>query len=219
MDIGKFVKGIKLKTVGRVKAAKLSKIDFGIVKVAFMIAALDGEITEAEYKALDALLKKCRGYSKKAADTAMDEAMRSAGYLLLLGRRATDREFAKAFIAEARAALPNGFEYLSVEEVRRAVVTWIAMGMSDGDYSVREKKCIEALRKVFAENKVTRAQTAEYSLASLASSLSMDYDFSSQMATGCSVTNDFVSQVERLVAQYGDEASAAKELEQLIAER
>ena len=41
------------------KFSKASRTDFGVLKVAFMVAALDGEVTEAEYKALDALAKKC----------------------------------------------------------------------------------------------------------------------------------------------------------------
>lgn len=204
MNLGKIVSNLMARTVGRVKAARYGKVDLGIVKVALMVAALDGEVTEEEYKALDALARKCRGYTKKAADTAMLEAMRSAGFLLLFGRRASDREFVKAFVAEARMALPNGFEDLCVEEVRRAVVMWIAMGMSDGDYSAREKKCIEALRKAFAEHKVRRQQAA--------------VDLSAQMAgVTMAVPSDFIASAEELVAQYGDEKGAAKALEELIA--
>ena len=204
MNLGKIVGNLLSRTVGRVKAARYGKGDLGIVKVALMVAALDGEVTEEEYKALDALAKECRGYSKKTSDAAMAEAMRSAGYLLLLGRRVSDRELVKAFVAEARMALPNGFEDLSVEEVRRAVVMWIAMGMSDGDYSPREKKCIAALRKAFAEHKARRQQDAVNLGAQLA-------------GASFAVPSDFIASAEELVAQYGDEAGAAKALEELIA--
>ena len=204
MKLAKLISNFKMKAVGRIRAAKYGKIDYGVVKVAFMVAALDGEVSKEEYKALDALLKKCRGYTKRTADEAMDVAMRSAGYLLLLGRRVSDRELVKAFVAEARTALPNGFEDLSVEEVRRAIVMWIAMGMSDGDYSSREKKCIEAIRKAFAEHKVRRQHEA--------------LEFSAQMAGAyLAVPSDFIASAEELVAQYGDEAGAEKALEELIA--
>ena len=204
MNLGKFVSNLMSRSVGRVKAARFGKVDLGIVKVALMVAALDGEISEEEYKALDALVKKCRGYTKKTSDQAMGEAMRSAGYLLLLGRRVSDREFVKSFVAEARKALPNGFEDLSVEEVRRAVVMWIAMGMSDGDYSSREKKCIEAIRKAFAEHKASRQQEA--------------VNLSAQMAgVSFAVPPGFITTAEDLVAQYGDEAGASKALAELIA--
>lgn len=204
MNLVKFVSDIRFRTVGRVKAARLGKVDLGIVKVALMVAALDGEVTDAEYRALDALARKCRGCSKAAADKGMDEAMRSAGYLLLLGRKVSDKELVKAFVSEARTALPSGFEDLSVEEVRRAVVMWIAMGMSDGDYSTRERKCIEAVRKAFAEHKARRERDA--------------LNMSAQMS-GASfvVPSDFIASAEELVAQYGDEAHAAKALKKLIA--
>ena len=198
------------------KFSKASRTDFGVLKVAFMVAALDGEVTDAEYRALDALAKKCRGYTPKAAETALDEAMRSAGYLLLLGRRAKDAELVEAFVREARAALPNGFAYFSVEDVRRAVVTWIAMGMSDGDYSAREKKCIEALRKHFAELKVSRIEAEEEQWRSLAPAFRQTYGSASRRATVDLVPQGFVARVERLVALYGDEAGAASELKKLV---
>ena len=215
MKISKFVSDLKFRTVGRLQAAKLGKTDFGIVKVAFMVAALDGEVTDAEYKAFDALAKKCRGYSAKAAAKALDEAMRSAGYLMLLSRRASDAELVKAFLEEAQAALPLGFAYLSIEEVRRAVVTWIAMGLSDGDYSKREKLCIEALRKSFAEMKVLRFQAEEARWLELAPAIESAYDGKLPHTVEL-VSREFVARVEKLVSQYGDKAAAAKELQELI---
>ena len=200
------------------KFSKASRTDFGVLKVAFMVAALDGEVTDAEYKALEALAKKCRGYTPKAAAKALDEAMRSAGYLMLFGRRAKDAALVEAFVREAQAALPNGFAYFSVEDVRRAVVTWIAMGMSDGDYSTREKKCIEALRKHFAKLKVSRS-LSEADLSGI-SIVSPAYRPVHGYAS-CGVSwapQNFVKRVEQLVAQYGDSAEAETALKQLIAE-
>ena len=217
MKLGKFIGNLKLKVVNRVQAAKYGKTDFGIVKVAYMVAALDGEVTDAERKAIGALVKKCRGYSKKAADKALEEAMRSAGFLMLFARDAKDADLVKTFVQEAQAALPDGFAYLSVEEVRRAVVTWIALGMSDGDYSRREKLCIEALRKCFAELKVERAKEDAERWLALSPAFRQAYAPGSTRALVTIVSKDFVTRVEKLVAHYGDEAGAAKELEKLIA--
>ena len=198
------------------KFSKASRTDFGVLKVAFMVAALDGEVTDAEYRAFDALAKKCRGYTAKAAETALDEAMRSAGYLMLLSKRAKEPALVKAFITEAQAALPMGFAYFSAEDVRRAIVTWIAMGMSDGDYSAREKACIEALRKLFAELKVMRIQAEEEQWLSLAPAFREACASGARNATVELVSRDFVARVERLVAQYGDSAEAAEKLGELI---
>ena len=212
MNLIKLVGGFDVK-----KFSKASRTDFGVLKVAFMVAALDGEVADAEYRALEALAKKCRGYTPKAAAAAFDEAMRSAGYLMLLGRRAKDEDLVDAFVKEAKAALPNGFAYFSIRDVRRAVVTWIAMGMSDGDYSAREKKCVEALRKHFAELKVSRAEAEEEQWRSLAPMFRRTYGSASRRALVELVPQDFVTRVERLVAQYGDEAGAAIELKKLVA--
>ena len=182
-----------------------------------MVAALDGEVSDAELRALDALVKKCRGYSKKAADKAIDEAMRSAGYLMLFAKGAKDADLVKAFVREARAALPDGFAYLSVEEVRRAVVTWIALGMSDGDYSQREKLCIEALRKCFAELNVKREKEELERWLALSPAFRQAYAPGSPRATVAIVPKDFVARVEQLVALYGEKTDAARELEKLIA--
>ena len=198
------------------KLSKASRTDFGVLKVAFMVAALDGEVTDAEYRAFDALAKKCRGYTPKAAATALDEAMRSAGYLMLLSRRAKEAALVKAFVAEAQAALPMGFAYFSEGDVRRAIVTWIAMGMSDGDYSAREKACIEALRKLFAELKVMRIQAEEEQWLSLAPAFRQACEPGARNATVKLVSRNFVTRVEQLVAQYGDSDEAAKELRELI---
>ena len=217
MKLSKFVGGLKLRALGGVLASKIGKTDLGILKVAFMVAALDGEVTDAEFKAFDALAKKCRGYSPKAAEKALDEAMRSAGYLMLLGRRVKDADLVKAFMKEAQTALPNGFAYYSLEDVRRAIVTWIAMGLSDGDYSKREKLCIEELRKSFAEMKVLRLQTEEFRWLELAPAFDHAYG-GGGLARGSVelVSQDFVARVKRLVGEYGDQADAAKELEALI---
>lgn len=221
MDIYKVIGGFKLKSLGRAFGHKdrIGKTDLGILKVAFMVAALDGDVTDAEYATFDLLARKCRGYSEQSAAAALDEAMRSAGYLTLLSKRVSDAELVKAFVAEARAALPDGFAYCSVEDVRRAVVTWIAMGMGDGDYSSRERKCIEAIRKLFAELKISRNQMLE----------ERNLLFSPMFRQACGVhgiatprrielvSKDFVTRVEHLVSLLGDSASAAKELKNLVA--
>ena len=211
MNLNKLIRSFNFKKFG-----KASRTDFGVLKVAFMVAALDGEVSDAEYRALDALARKCRGYTPKVAAKALDEAMRSAGYLMLFAKRAKDTALVEAFMAEAQAALPNGFAYFSVEDVRRAIVTWIAMGMSDGDYSAREKKCVEALLKHFAELKVRRT-TAEADLIG-SPLVSPAY----RPVVGCAsgwaswVPQNFARRVEQLVAEYGDKAEAERALKQLM---
>lgn len=122
------------------------KIDLGVLHVAFMIAALDGAITDEEYEAFDRIARQCRGYTSENAEKALRESMRSAGYLILLGRRVDDQTFVQAFIDEAINALPEAFPIYELEDVKWAFEMWMAVANSDNDYSARERLCIEALK-------------------------------------------------------------------------
>lgn len=128
---------------------RIGRLDLGVLKIALMVAALDGEVTAAEYAAFDEFARKCRGYTPSSGASALREAMRAAGYLLLLSKRVSDDELVRAFIDEVGAALPADFALYAPEDVRAAFVIWVSMAMSDGDYSPRERGCIEALFKYF----------------------------------------------------------------------
>ena len=209
MNILKFVSGLRFKSIG--------KVDFGVLKVAFIVAALDGDVTDDEYETFWMLAKRCKNYTEASAAKALDEAMRSAGYLLLLSKRAKTADFTKAFIKEASAALPFGFTNMPIADIRSAIVTWIAMAMSDGDYSARERKCIEALRRLFAEQKAIRLQQdAASSLISVENAACCVHGIM-PLNTVQMFTKDFVANVEDLVAQLGDSREAEKTLKALIA--
>lgn len=144
------------KCLARVKLAgspKLSRLDFGILKVAMMVAALDGEVQASEIETFGNLAKKCRGYTSKTAKEAQREAFRSAGYLMLLAKTVSERELLAAFVDEALLAMPSGFLNGSLEDVRRAFVMWTAMGMGDGDFSSVERNAILALKKTWSDMK------------------------------------------------------------------
>jgi len=220
MNIVKLVKDVS-KSVGKALGRKdrIAKADLGILKVAFMVAALDGDVTADEYKAFDLLAKNCRGYTPKAAAEALDDAMHAAGYLMLLSKRVKkDSDLVAAFMHEAHKALPDGFAYLSLEDVRRAVITWIAMGLSDGTYSARERACIETLRKVFAELKTMRRQQEDERWMALSADIHQvgSIDGTASRARLELVSRNFVSGVESLIRQYGDSADGAKLLRELV---
>ena len=197
---------------------RIGATDLGVLKVAFMVAALDGEVTEAEYETFGRLAKKCRGYTPESADRALKAAMRSAGYLMILSKREKDAKLVKAFVVEAQEALPQGFAGFSMAEVKRAIVLWVAMGMSDGDYSSRERKGIEALRRQFAEFRVTKSLEDEERWRSLASD---GFSMGGALDPGSGgpvepVGRDFVHEVETLMSQFGDSADAVRALKDLI---
>ena len=201
MELGKFFNLVK---------DRIGMADLGVLKVAMMVAAIDGDIMDSELEAFELMAKRCRGYSPESYAAALKEAMHAAGYLMIAMKRDTETEFVKEFIVEAKAALPNGFANLPIEDIRLAVVTWISIAISDGDYSRRERKCIEALRRNFAEIKVRKA--IEEEARWLAISPVLRQATAKGGRTVELVAKDFTTMVENLIAKYGDVSDAVREL-------
>lgn len=215
MNLKKFVESIRLPKI-IAGADRIGKTDLGVLKVAFMVAALDGEVSETEYEVFDALAKKCRGCTPENAAKALDESMRSAGYLLLLAKRVPCERLVEAFVREANDALPNGFADFELADIRRAFALWIAMGMGDGDYSERERACIEALRQNFATMKVERADEDAARAAAVFPSIHMagaQTVVSPQMEI---ISRPFAERVEAVMAELGSAADGEKALADLI---
>ena len=124
--------------------SELGKVDFGVLTVAMMVAALDGVIEPAELKAFSKLADQCRvGAGEKAAHYAA--ALHAAGYMLLVSRSClSQKAIAQAFVAEAEKVLPTGFAGGKGEDIRRALVIWTMMGLSDGRFSGVERACVGA---------------------------------------------------------------------------
>ncbi len=142
----KLFSGIKANYLADVERRNrdLGKVDFGILRVAMMIAALDGKILPQEFAAFRKLSKNCK-VSVVEGGALWDAALHSAGYILVQSGILTARQLALAFVREAKLALPDTFVKTSSNNIRRAFVMWISMGMSDGDFSGVERKCVEEL--------------------------------------------------------------------------
>ena len=129
----------------------LGKVDFGVLTVAMMVAALDGVIQPDEFKAFSRLAEKCRvSRGEKAA--RYNSALHSAGYMLLHARSGmTRRALSLVFLDEAERVLPMGFAGGKAEDIRRALVLWVSMGLSDGEFSGVERASVEAFCARVAE--------------------------------------------------------------------
>ena len=143
-----------LKFLGR--DTRLSKLDFAVLQIALMIAALDGNVRKDEAEAFLALAKKCRGANAKSVKEVYEQALRAAGYIIILVQTADEKTVLAALADEARRLLPDSFLFGKPEDVRRAFVLWTAMCLSDGEYSEIERKAIACLQKHF-----TKLKTAE----------------------------------------------------------
>ena len=141
--------------------SELGAVDFGVLTVAMMIAALDGVIQPKELAEFAALSRKCRVSDGERA-ARYDAALHSAGYIMLVSRSgASQKAIVETFVREAERVLPLGFAGGKAEDIRRALVIWISMGMSDGDFCGIERTCVEAFRRKAAEIMRERRDCAE----------------------------------------------------------
>lgn len=139
----KIVSGLKFNYL-KEDESELGQVDFGVLTVAMMVAALDGTILPDELKAFSKLAAQCRvGAGERAAH--YNAALHSAGYMLLVSRSgASAKAIVQTFLAEAVKVLPAGFVGGKPEDIRRALVLWITMGLSDGDFCGIERMCVTA---------------------------------------------------------------------------
>ena len=128
---------------------KFDRMDFTLLKTMLMLAAVDGEVAEDEIARFKDLAAKCRGYSGETFATLWDEAVRSAGYLLLQSHLLEPDELVEAFVKEAEKDFVGEIVVGVAAERNRAFESLERMASADGDYSEIERACIDALtRKV-----------------------------------------------------------------------
>ena len=155
---GRSIKGLAERIVSGLKFnylkeddSELGRVDFGVLTVAMMIAALDGVVQPDEFKAFSRLAEKCR-VSKGEKAARYSSALHSAGYMLLLARSGmSKRALSLVFLDEAERVLPMGFAGGKAEDVRRALVLWVTMGLSDGEFSGVERAAVESFCARVAE--------------------------------------------------------------------
>ena len=124
---------------------RFGKEDFVILKTALMLAAVDGEVGADEVDRFKELAAKCRGYNGESFDVLWEQALRSAGYLLLQSRFLGPEELAAVFVKEAERDFVGEVILVTREERVRAFELLDRMAMADGDYSAVEHACIAAL--------------------------------------------------------------------------
>lgn len=136
--------------------SEFGKVDFGVLTVAMMIAALDGRILPAEMAAFSKLSEKCRVSAGEHA-AYYNSALHAAGYILLLSQSGlSQKDLTQAFLAEAEKVLPTGFAGGKAEDIRRALVIWITIGRADGSFDGIERTCVRA----FSAHAVTLAKNS-----------------------------------------------------------
>lgn len=219
----KLLTGLKIEGLACVGLSpeKFSKADFGVLQVAMMITALDGDVREDELAAFDRLAKKCAGYTAESAAAALKQGLRAAGYLALQAKRLKEKDLIAEFVEEAMSAMPEGLLLGRAEPVRRAFVMWISMAMSDGDYSGVERKAIAALLKRIGETMSDRDEKERSMWREIAPAYAVAYaDERQTFEARKAPSDDFMAKAERLLASLRRESTASaalKDLKTLIA--
>ena len=207
----------------RAKAAgedRLGDTDSAVLKVAMMVSALDGDVSKDELDAFGRLARQCRGYSADEAGKVFEAGLRCAGYVALQAKRLPERKLVDLFVAEASAAMPDGFAIACAQDVRRAFAMWVTMSLADGEFSPIERKAIDAFRRHLdavteSANSCNQDVCAAYSPVFAHAFVITEPNFRFKSAT----TDAFMEDVERLVVKLNREATAeaaAKELKELI---
>lgn len=200
-----------------VTAMRFRNCDIGVLKVALMVAALDGKVLECEYKAFRLFARDALGYSDSEIAEALARAMHVAGYIMLsVSRGISEREIVELFLSEAKSVLPKNFAYMPIEIVRRAIVIWIAMAMSDEDYSRREKACIGALRECLATEKAKFIEQEHAYLRSQPAAVRCAVEKVPGVSSEL-VSKDFMGKVAAIMTEFGGKADARRLLDELVA--
>lgn len=124
--------------------------DKAILKVSFLVSALDGSISSEEYKTLEYFAGRFNSLDKDAYEALVDSTLRTAGFILLSSQRLSREDFLDLFVQEALLILPEDFRSKSAILHRAAMVFWISMAFSDDEYSSVERAAIVALGREFA---------------------------------------------------------------------
>ena len=133
--------------------------EFAILKIAFLLAALDGKIDETEREMYDRLAEQCKDIdvdqaqkvlkevdaaTKRLLDAKNSERKAGAGGLLIpfsiVPEERVQEMFLDKFMKEAEAVCDWPSFVKDSSRVRRAFVMWMAMAMADGDYATIERK-------------------------------------------------------------------------------
>ena len=125
--------------------------DLVIFKVAFLLTALDGDVSDSERAMFARLLTQYGSIDAKEAQNVLASVERSITRILgeygkpVRGKNVMDRVLA-VFEKEVDAVCDWADFARSSERVRRAFAMWLSMTCSDNDYSEVERRAVASLQ-------------------------------------------------------------------------
>lgn len=122
--------------------------DLVILRVAFLLSAVDGHIAESERAMFRKLSEQCKDIDVKVAEKIVPEM--EAAAIRLAGAQATlsEKAFLDLFMKEVGTFCDWPAFVKNSIQVRKAFVMWIAMSMADGNFSAIERKALSRIQKM-----------------------------------------------------------------------
>jgi len=130
----------KIAVGGRPTGVDRAALERGILDVAMMIAALDGEVLPSERAAAGTIAGLFGDMTPEAREAAIGQSLENAE-LVIAERKTgvTDKQLVGFLILRAALVLPAGFVGRDASDVRFALILWLAMCLSDGSFDSVEK--------------------------------------------------------------------------------
>ena len=127
------------------KSFSAKDAEFAILKVAYLLSAIDGEVAESERATFDRLAARCRDVDVDEAKDVIRSAQASVEKLLKAykGKKASPLA---VFMCEVKEVCDWSAFVRNSTLVRKAFVMWMAMVMADGVFADVEQRAIRELQ-------------------------------------------------------------------------
>ena len=139
------------KTTTKAKQGKARKsfsakdAEFAILKVAYLLSAIDGEVAESERATFDRLAARCRDIDVDESKDVIRSAQASVEKLLKAYKDKRASPLA-VFMCEVKKVCDWSAFVRNSALVRKAFVMWMAMVMADGVFADVEQRAIRELQ-------------------------------------------------------------------------
>lgn len=139
------VKNARVSSVNRGRTFSGKDAEFAILKVAYLLSAIDGEVAESEKATFDRLAARCRDVDVGEAKDVIRSAHASVEKLLKAykGKKASPQD---VFMCEVKKVCDWATFVRNSSLVRKAFVIWMAMIMADGVLADVEQRAIRELQ-------------------------------------------------------------------------
>ena len=136
------VKNARVSSVNRGRTFSGKDAEFAILKVAYLLSAIDGEVAESEKATFDRLAARCRDVDVDEAKDVIRSAHVSVEKLL----KAYKGKTLAVFMCEVKKVCDWSAFVRNSALVRKAFVMWMAMVMADGVLADVEQRAIRELQ-------------------------------------------------------------------------